>query len=283
VWWERAASIHEPTGRLLRMVLSWRSAARVALAAVVLAGFEPSLATAQQPGGDVAPANSDLVEVLVIQHFAEKAANDARWGAQLGAALRERDAIIKERQLEARRRARAEVAAKAAGARAQNAEARAAALEVELLARDRAYTKAVAENSAMVTQIAQRDRDWAAEVAAYREQLTAFVAASSPERLALLRRFAGGDRSGAYPLLLELIDLESRARGAAAEKIAAEVRGAAAAQADNDRRLVGILALDGLGSHEISVQQAMVPWQAIVDSGRGQRSDYLLLSGLWAL
>jgi hypothetical protein len=175
------------------------------------------------------------------------------------------------------------VAAKAAGARAQNAEARAAALEVELLARDQAYNRAVAENAAMVAQIAQRDREWAAEVAAYRQQLTAFVAASSPERLALLRRFASGDRSGAYPLLLELIDLESRARGSAAEKIAAAVRSAAAAQADNDRRLVGILALDGLGSHEISVQQAMLPWQAIVDSGRGQRADYLLLSSLWAL
>lgn len=95
------------------------------------------------------------------------------------------------------------------------------------LANDRTVRKQLAETSGalqavrrryreLVGQTAERDALWAAERAGFRAEASATVAQATPEMLEALRRFADGDRVGAYPIIEALTEAEIRGRQTAA-------------------------------------------------------------------
>jgi hypothetical protein len=228
-------------------------------------------------------SDTDLVETLLVQRFAAEAAKDARWSTEVGRLVRERDAIMKARVQEARRAARMEIALKASRLTVREREAEIAELQAAILSKDAAYNAALAQNREMLVEIARRDREWESRISLYRASLTSFIREASPEKKALLRRFAAGDTAGAYPLLVELSALEHDADLAAAEKTVADLQLAVRRRFIEEQRLLGILALEPLAKRELKVEEVLKPWLKIVASGQGERADYLMLANLWHL
>jgi tetratricopeptide (TPR) repeat protein len=248
--------------------------------AALLLFLSPAVGAQQMVARPAEAIDRELVETLVVQHFAEKAANDARLSALFGTAFRQRDAVIRASAKAARELAVARTALARSRSTKVRLEFQISELQARILSADTAYNQAIAENAAMVADIGRRDRTFAAEVTAYRGLLLGIVGDASPEKRALLREFATGDQARAYLLLAELTDLEQHARVEAAAKITAELQQLVKEQEVSDQRLLGILAFDALARHRISVEVAMKPWTRIVDSGAAERADYLALASL---
>jgi len=60
----------------------------------------------------------------------------------------------------------------------------------------------------LAAQIAQKDPATQSDVAAYQTQAEGIAAQASPQKLAVLQRFADGDRTGAWPIIQALTDAE---------------------------------------------------------------------------
>ncbi|CAN5370409.1 hypothetical protein BH10PSE4_BH10PSE4_16540 [soil metagenome] len=73
-----------------------------------------------------------------------------------------------------------------------------------------------------VTDLAAKDGQFAIRRSALEAEVRSVVSAASPQKLALLERYASGDRAGAYAAIEDLTYAENRARAAAAEKAEAE-------------------------------------------------------------
>src|SRR5262249_35446745 len=94
----------------------------------------------------------------------------------------------------------------------RDAEARAAGNKAEV-ARIRKDRDAIAqERKKLVDALADRDRTLAAEVRAYREEVTKLAASPDPRKQKALQRFADGERLSAVLELSEIVDADFRAR-----------------------------------------------------------------------
>lgn len=119
-------------------------------------------------------------------------------------------ALVRERRLADDRELRQISAAEERLAEARRAaDARVGAAEVALL-------EAREEFASLVSSIIDRDTAAQVDTQAYRAEALRLAAESTPERLAALRRFADGDRVGAWPLLDALRLVEDRAIESAA-------------------------------------------------------------------
>jgi tetratricopeptide (TPR) repeat protein len=108
----------------------------------------------------------------------------------------------------------------------------------------------VAERAQLVQTIAERDRAYAVQIEAYRQQIAGFADNPSEELRAALERFAGGDRIGAFPVIEAL----TRAQNLAAER-------ATAARNASRLREVAALALRMKDNGEKSTADVAALWE----------------------
>lgn len=198
----------------------------------------------------VADRERALIDRLTIERANALAANDARWASRYGDAARRLEAA------EARLRGQAQASA------------------AEL-------TRLQAEKAALADQIADQNRDFAAELAAYRELMTGLVTQASPEKHQALERYASGDRLGAFPILEQITYAENTARDKAAATIAAEADARRrAANAENLRGL-GAQALDMVGRGEFAVDRAIPIWEQVTALDPADHWSWIQLGRLY--
>lgn len=111
-----------------------------------------------------------------------------------------------------------------------------------------------ADRRRLAEQLAQQDLEFAAERGALIEQFTGIVAAASPEKQAALRRFADGDRIGAFDVIADITYAENAAR----ERAAAAVARAAAAESVRNLETLIQLASQMVLYGEKSLQDVLV-------------------------
>jgi tetratricopeptide (TPR) repeat protein len=127
------------------------------------------------------------------------------------------------------------------------------------------------ERTELLSRIEQRDRQFAAEVAAYRETVTKLANDPSPERRAALKRYADGDRVGGFAVLDDLAQAEMRGRDAAAKL----------ADAATMRSLTPF-ALEMHGYGEMKGATLRRRFEQLVALDPGVSQDWLHLSSLYA-
>jgi hypothetical protein len=202
----------------------------VAAATVLVSGPKrmpnrPIVGSRLQPG----PATTTLVEQLV----AERAA----------LLLRERRLADEREQAQLSRFADKDRALRTAELKAADQAKQLSRLELE-------RQKLAAQRKQLVDRLTQRDREVAAEVAAFREAMTA-SADESPAKRAALQRYADGDRVGALAALDMIDQAENQARIIAH---AAKRRGTA------------LLALDAKDHGELQTSDLIQRWLELTQS-----------------
>jgi tetratricopeptide (TPR) repeat protein len=161
--------------------------------ALLACGLVPALAQGQAAHSDIAAQNRALIQRLVLDRAAAIAA------AQRLADEREEklfaELAAKDRRLRAERRT--------------------------LKATQDQLAQVTAERQCLVDEIAARDRQFAAEIAEYRRQVASIANSPDPRKRAALERYAEGDRSGAFEVLVAIQEAETKAVAAGWREIAA--------------------------------------------------------------
>ena len=171
------------------------------------------------------------------------------------AALRVADARLRKRRDEIKA---LRVVLSAAEESADTAQAEVIALRTNLADRERAY----------VDDLAERDREYAQEIAVFRDAVTDI--ASTPEGLAALALFNDGDEIGAIAILDDL-----RAARDAAREAAANIRSAAEA------RRIAVLALQGRLRGKFSTADLIGRYEEITGLDPGVHRDWVELGRLY--
>ena len=118
--------------------------------------------------------------------------------------------------------------------------------------------KVVAERKQLVEVIEQSNRNFAAEMAAYRREILGLTTTQNPKLLAALQQYADGDRVGADPVIEGIIRAENKAIEAAA--MAAANREKAA-----NLRRVATLRLPMKDKGEKTTADLVAIWQEVQD------------------
>ncbi|HEX7942083.1 MAG TPA: hypothetical protein VF488_09775 [Gemmatimonadaceae bacterium] len=223
--------------------------------AVVIATLSGAVVAVADPaaGGDL---NADT-RALVAQLTAERAITLAKERRLADAAQEELS-----RRLAAQDLARRAAEAKAAGNAAALLQARKARDEI---ARQR---------EELVAALEQRDRTLAAEVRAYREEVTKLAASPDPEKQKALQLFADGERTKA----LAVLDAIADARRAAHEKaVQNAVRIADAAE----RRPTAWLAMQAHDVGEVTLDQLVGRFEQLMQLDPTMTTDWIELARLY--
>ncbi|MEM9292354.1 MAG: tetratricopeptide repeat protein [Acidobacteriota bacterium] len=167
------------------------------------ASSEVASPTVQQASALASAERRALVERLVLDRAAAIVA--------LQREAEEREGILLARLTERDRELRVALAGRAV----QEEELRSLRVELEEVTRER---------SRLVDQLGEQDRRLAAEIATYREQVASLADSPDPRKREALRRYADGDRSGAFDALVEIQQAETRALAAGWRELAALAR-----------------------------------------------------------
>ena len=162
------------------------------------------------------------------------------------------------RQLEVKDRALRAALSRAAGNAAELARVRQARDEI---ARQR---------QALVTALAQRDQMLAAEVRAYREEVTKIAASPDPEKQKALQRFADGEQAEA----LDDLDLLADAKRAAHDKAVAIADAA-------ERRPTAWLAVQAYDAGKVTLDKVVARFEKLTQLDPTMTDDWIELARLY--
>jgi tetratricopeptide (TPR) repeat protein len=126
----------------------------------------------------------------------------------------------------------------------------------------------------LTKDLVARSREFEMELAAYREAVTGIARSPSPEKRDALRRYADGDRKGAYAVLEDITEAENASRMKAARDVANK------ANAANSRQNCP-LALDMKDRGEADTDKVIRCYEEVVAWDKGEPWDWFSLVGLY--
>ncbi|XBQ17673.1 MAG: tetratricopeptide repeat protein [Oceanicaulis sp.] len=141
------------------------------------------------------------------------------------------------------------------------------ALASEVAAGEAERERLVQAHEALISDLAERDREYAVEIAVFRGALETIV--ETEEGLAALARFNAGDEIGALDVLDDLAEARASAREAAARTAEAE-----------DRRPTANLALDAQRRGRVPLNSVIERFQRIVALDPGGLREWRILAVL---
>lgn len=178
--------------------------------------------------------------------------------------------IIRERRIATEREEKLLRRLEAKDKRLRAIEAKASSTQAQLADAQRERDKLARDRRKLVDQLAARDREFEAEIAAYREAVTGLAQTTNPKKRAALERYANGDRQGAFPILEDITRAENAARAKAA----------AIASAKNLRDLAP-LAHEMKDRGEKTTPEVIALYEEITALDRGVAWDWITLARLY--